>query len=196
MRKIKFYNGEYYHIYNRGVDKQNIFKDKNDYLRFLDSMNFYSKIKTGSLEGDPVLRVEIICYCLNPNHFHFLLKQLIDKGIEDFMHRLGVSHAMYFNKKYNRSGSLFQGRYKSIRIKNNSGLLWLSAYINGNPEIHDIVRAKDYPWSSYLECLKKISSQRGDKSIILDQFKNQNEYQEFTNLVIEEARLNKKIHHS
>jgi len=77
-----------------------------------------------------------------PNHYHLILKQLIDNGISMFMHKLADSYSHYFNKKYERSGSLFEGTYKSIYIKKDSYLFWLSGYINGNSEIHKIAKAE------------------------------------------------------
>jgi putative transposase len=127
MRKIKFQNEYYYHIYNRGVDKREIFLDDKDYIRFITSMREFNQAKPiGSLyrlnqlrRGTASLRfavanrreavplVEIICYCLNPNHYHFILKQNTEKGISEFIKRLATGHTTYFNLKYNRSGSLF-----------------------------------------------------------------------------------------
>jgi len=82
--------------------------------------------------------VKIISYCLNPNHYHLLLEQKQEKGITSFMHKLGTSYTKYFNAKNNRSGSLFQGSYKSVPIKTDAQLFYISAYINGNPEIHPV----------------------------------------------------------
>ena len=194
MRNIKFQIGEYYHIYNRGTDKREIFMDKSDYLRFIRNMEIFSE--TESLSRDLVAekgerlkkQVKFICYCLNPNHYHFLLKQSENKGIEKFMHRLGVGYSTYFNKKYNRSGVLFQGPYKAIHIKENSYFIWLSAYINGNSEIHKIFKAENYQWSSYMEYLERRNSNICNKNNILDQFKNINEYKDFVDLVIQERK--------
>jgi len=198
MRNIKFQTGEYYHIYNRGVDKRNLFMDKNDYLRFLKNMKNFNETETRSLIPEtgsqltPKL-VEFICYCLNPNHYHFLLEQLVDKGIEKFMHKLGVGYVMYFNQKYNRSGYLFEGRYKSIHIQDDFYFFWLSGYINGNSEIHKIAEAKKYQLSSYLEYLGKTNNQICNSKKILNRFKNIKEYQNFVQVVIKEAKTRKKI---
>src|SRR3989344_5685641 len=109
MRKVKLVPGEYYHIYNRGVDKRKIFNDKNDFSRFLESMidfnqveaigsmyefSFVKKINK-SLKKKPL--VEFICFCLNPNHYHFLLRPLQEGGIEKFMQKLGNGYTKYFN---------------------------------------------------------------------------------------------------
>jgi putative transposase len=155
MRKIPFINGEYYHIYNRGVDKRKVFLCHYDYLRFLKSLrefncedpvvSLYLKdrllaakpLKTKKLpQGKKI--VEIISYCLIPNHFHLILKQLKEGGISEFMKRVGGGYTWHFNYKYKRSGSLFQGTFKAIHIDTNSYLLYLSAYVNGNYMIHKI----------------------------------------------------------
>ncbi|HDQ22785.1 MAG TPA: hypothetical protein ENN28_02300 [Candidatus Uhrbacteria bacterium] len=110
MRKVKFENGKFYHIYNRGVDKREVFEDEGDYERFLKYIKeiLSSEAKPFSrrlsLEG----AVELICYCLNPNHYHLILRQLKENGISNFMHLLATSYTMFFNTKYQRSGSLFQ----------------------------------------------------------------------------------------
>jgi len=130
MRKFEFTNNEYYHVLNRGVDKREVFLDSNDMARFFQSMDEFNNINPiGSIFensfkklslGNPVSKreklVNFICYCLNPNHYHFLLEQLVDNGVEKFMHRLGVGYTKYFNKKYDRVGALFQGNYKATHI--------------------------------------------------------------------------------
>ena len=208
MRKTEFANGEYYHIYNRGVDKREVFLGEKDYVRFIRGMKEFNRLETiGSLyekdlrekrrrqrkaEGSlaplkgaklpsaSVKLVEIICYCLNPNHFHMILKQLQDKGIEKFMHKLGTSHTNYFNRKENRSGSLFQGPFRSIYIESNNYLLYLSAYVNANNFIHGYNRnIDDWAYSSYLDYIGRRNGVLCDKKSILGQFKDAKECEEF-----------------
>ena len=209
MRKIKFANNEYYHIYNRGVDKRDVFCDERDFFRFLESMREFNSEKTiGSLYELNYRRrketkfpignlvsglVEIVCYCLNSSHYHFLLKQLVDNGIEKFMHKLGIGYTKFFNKKYNRSGSLFQGTFKAIHIDSNEYLLWLSGYINGNIEIHEIDKAKKHKWCSYSDYLGKRKGTLCKKEIILSQFKNLEEYENFVNMTIKESKKRKDL---
>jgi REP element-mobilizing transposase RayT len=120
------------------------------------------------IENLPKL-VEIICYCLNPNHFHLLLKQLSDKGIEMFMHKLGTGYTNFFNAKYQRNGSLFQGPFKARLIESDEDLFWLSVYINGNAQIHKYVdNAQNYLWCSYQEYLGSRDESICNKKIILD----------------------------
>ena len=129
MRKTIFTEGEFYHVYNRGVDKRTIFLDDYDYARFLQSMdefntvnpigsiyeNFFAK-KLGHRVSKNKKLVNIVTYCVNPNHFHFILSQVSDRGIEKFMQRLNMGYAKYFNNKYKRDGVLFQGNFKAVHI--------------------------------------------------------------------------------
>lgn len=199
MRKIPFGSGEFYHIYNRGTDKRTIFQDTHDYGRFLQSLAEFNVIqpigsiyensfsprlgnRTSKLEaGKTPSLVEIVCYCLNPNHFHILLRQVVDKGVSEFMKRVGGGYTKYFNNKYHRSGVLFQGQFQAVHVASNQYLLHLSAYINLNNIAHGLVVFPGVDsktsWLEYTNDapLKKLCSTR----IILDQFKNKNDYQEF-----------------
>lgn len=147
MRREKFVVGEIYHILNRGVDKRNIFLDKEDYFRFVHDLyefndeNLASNIYYRKLYGfgNPkdykerkVPIVNILAFILMPNHFHLLIRQLREKGIQDFMKKLGAGYANYFNYKNNRSGTLFQGRFKAVLVKSNQHLLHLPYYIHIN----------------------------------------------------------------
>lgn len=164
---IKTYikNG-YYHLYNRGVEKRTIYEDVQDYKVFLKYLKEYlspprdpHKLKTtiyvqgASFKGIPRQprnynkEIELIAYCLMPNHFHLLIKQHSKYSIEKFMRSLSTRYSMYFNKKYNRIGKLFQGHYKAILIKNDSYLLHLSRYIHLNPKEINIELTNAY--SSY-----------------------------------------------
>ena len=202
MRKTIFANEEYYHIYNRGVDKRDVFIDDFDYVRFLKSMREFncinpvgslyemnfkrnkdSNLGTKSPIGDLAPKtplVEIIDYCLNPNHFHLILRQKSDGGISKFMLKLSSGYTSYFNKKHNRSGSLFQGPFKSILIDTNEYLLHLSVYVNRNDFIHGYGKI-EWQYSSYLDYIGKRSGKLCNKKNILDQFKDQKEYQDFMN---------------
>ncbi|MBI2052724.1 MAG: transposase [Candidatus Ryanbacteria bacterium] len=122
---------------------------------------------------------------MNPNHIHMILRQVSNKGIEKFMHRLGTGHTKYFNGQYERSGALFQGTYRAIHIDSNEYLLHLSAYINLNNRVHQLgslasklVRSS---WDEYFKNGKnrKVYSGICKKSIILGQFSSIKEYKEF-----------------
>jgi putative transposase len=188
MRKIPITTGEYYHIYNRGVDKRSIFVDKQDALRFLQSMEvFNSEENTGSIYLDSrkkTLRsraprlVTFIVYCLNQNHYHFIMKSLVENGIQKFMHRLGTGYTNFFNEKYKRSGSLFQGKYKAVHIKTNEQLLHTGAYVNINDRVHPDLNEswmQEIPFSSLQE-YQGLRTGICDISIILDQYASREEY--------------------
>jgi len=144
MRKIEFINGEYYHIYNRGVEKRNIFLDGADYFRFVLGMREFNDINPAcklcrfqempdiKFQQDREPIVKFICYSLMPNHYHFLVQQIEDGGISKFMQKLGTGYTMYFNKRYERSGVLFQGPYKAKHISTDEYILHLSRYIHLN----------------------------------------------------------------
>ena len=191
IRKVKFVNNHYYHIFNRGVDKREIFSEPDDFTRFFQSMDeFNTQNPIGSIYQNSFnpLRsstpkceklVNFICYCLNPNHYHFVLEQLVDNGIEKFMQRLGTGYTNFFNHKYKRGGSLFQGKYKDVFIDSNEYLLHVSAYVNLNDQIHQLRSSTSKSsWREY------ISDSFGDhnfcvKGVILDQFNSREEYKNF-----------------
>jgi len=200
MRKIEFANGEYYHIYNRGVDKREVFLDEDDYLRFLTSMREFNRVDPiGSLyekyltaerrglspqKGDSVPTeiiplVEIIVYCLNPNHYHIILRQVSEGGVSKFMLKLSSGYSSYFNKKNKRSGSLFQGRFKAVHIDSNEYLLYLSAYVNKNNFIHGYNKNDNWTYSSLPDYLSERNGKLINKKIILGQFGSIDEYEEF-----------------
>src|SRR3989344_1864178 len=145
IRKISFAPGENYHIYNRGNSKQKIFLDKKDYDRFLQlvfvcnshkNINFRDLFQNNNEiflfdRGDT--HVDVGAYCLMPNHFHLLIKEKSDGNISLFMQKLATAYVMYFNKKYNRSGSLFEGKFKSQHINSDRYLKYIFSYIHLNP---------------------------------------------------------------
>lgn len=215
MRKTIFSSDEYYHIFNRGVDKRQIFLDEHDPRRFLQSMREFNATEPiGSIyensfrnslggstsklvvsdKGYPL--VEFVGYCLNPNHFHFILKQISDKGIEKFMHRMGTGYTMFFNEKYERTGALFQGRFKAVHINSNEQLLHTSVYVNLNDKIHSLggstsklVRSG---WGEYSNDKKDIKSGFCNTDIILSQFKDRDAYKSFAEDALAIIRENKE----
>jgi putative transposase len=149
-RKTTLASGEYYHVYNRGVEKRIIFSSKSDYQRFLsllylcnsiDSVHIYDHFKysrgltSGELLSLPRTNelVDICAYCLMPNHFHLLIKEKEEGGISKFMQKIMTGYTMYFNKIHDRSGSLFQGTFKAEHAKDDNYLKYLISYIHLNP---------------------------------------------------------------
>lgn len=151
----------YYHVFNRGIDGRIIFKDEEDLQYFLDRMFDFNNIQTvggvfrQNLPVNQKLRspasqlVSVVAYCLLPNHFHLILKQQTKDGIAKFIQRLCTGHAKFFNKKYHRSGALFQGRFKANRIKGHEALPFLSVYVNLNYRHHRINIQKNLVSSSF-----------------------------------------------
>jgi putative transposase len=184
MRKIYFTEGHIYHVYNRGVEKRDIFIDDSDRFRFLRSMYFcnntspainsfrgeneFSERMDLDNRGEAIVRIH--AFVLMPNHFHFLVEPLSDEAMTIFMHKLGTAYTMYFNKKYKRVGSLFQGPFKAIEVEKDSHFNYLPYYIHLNPldlyypswreqKIQDYKKAinflNSYKWSSYRDYVGK-----------------------------------------
>lgn len=209
MRKIKFETKEFYHIYNRGVDKRNIFMNAGDLKRFLFCMSIFNtrepigsvyeysreELKFGSSAPKKRKLVNFIAYCLNQNHYHFILEPLVNDGIQKFMHKLSTGYTNYFNEKYKRSGSLFQGKYKAIHINSNEYLLHLSVYVNCNFKVHKNLNKKwmeNLAISSLEEYTGKIQKQLCTKDIILGQFRSNKEYGSFCKDVLPEISRRKE----
>jgi len=196
MKKPVFVSGEYYHIYNRGVDKRQIFLDGYDIDRFFQCMDEFNAINPiGSLYENIFLEpagkvkrknkklVEFVAYCLNPNHYHFILQQLADGGISEFMKRLNGGYAWYFNNKNKRSGALFQGKFKAKHINTNEYLLRLSAYVNLNNFVHKLplsgptAKLVKSSWGEYLKNDGDMAF--CNKKIVLSQFNSKNTFKDF-----------------
>lgn len=144
-------NTQIYHVLNRGVDKRKIFMDKQDYFRFIHdlfefndenpTLNLYYAFKKAGNNIDierqynkpRKMLVDILAFCLMPNHYHLLVKPRKEKGLPLFMKKLNMGYAKYFNLKNNRSGALFQGRYKAVLIANESHFIHIPYYIHCNP---------------------------------------------------------------
>jgi len=207
-RKVNFVTGEFYHIYNRGVDKRTIFSDTYDMKRFFQSMEEFNVEKAiGSIYENSFIKkdpksppaqlgsessklVNFVCYCLNPNHYHFILEQVSENGIEKFMHRLGTGYTKYFNNKHKRSGSLFQNIFKSSHVDSNEYLLHSSTYVNLNDRVHKI--DEGLSWSSWNEYIGSSLSDFCKKDIILGQFNNRDEYKIFAESSLEDILRRKE----
>ncbi len=181
----KFVPGGIYHVYNRGVEKRSIFADKKDYLFFLSllKISLSPDEKQDYLEHtrvkDKSESLELLAYCLMPNHFHLLIKQLDECSMTEFMRSISNAYVAYFNKKYKRVGSLFQGTYKAVLVDKDEYLVHLSRYIHMNPLEIDRDLEK-YPHSSYQYYLNiKNRPSWFDPAIVLEQFKTPKKYQKF-----------------
>jgi REP element-mobilizing transposase RayT len=151
MRRVPFIEGEIFHVFNRGAHKRPIFLDESDYRRFqillllsntdrpLDVSNVLKKyrgptsVKLFHNEAPSRRLVDVMAYCLMSNHFHIVLRQLVSEGATSFMRKLCTAYSMYFNKRHEHSGTLFQGKFKSSHIDSNEYLLWIFTYVHLNP---------------------------------------------------------------
>lgn len=149
MRTTELITGNYYHIFNRGVDKTDIFVDRLDFQRFYESMYLFSDLRYSNREGsflrnaeelsghevwaldrEPAIR--LLSYNLLPNHFHMFLQQMREDGISNFLHKLQMSYSKYFNTRHHRTGSLFGGTYKAVPIVTEAHFRHIIRYIHLN----------------------------------------------------------------
>lgn len=176
----------YFHIYNRGNDKNNIFIDREDFQLFILKINqnlFPSIYKPKRLYSAPIPddSFSLISYCLMPNHFHLLIRQDEEIPVSKLILKVCTGYSKYFNKKYNRVGHVFQDQFKQACVDNDDYLRWLSAYIHQNPKVAGLINSPaDYKWSSYADY---TGSSGGlilcDKKIVLGQFSGVKEYSSF-----------------
>lgn len=205
MRNLRIAPGEYYHICNRGVEKKTIFHSRADYLRFLFlalylqssgkighisrwvkefAINFGQHRVLAKYAEDVVKRrtVELVAFCIMPNHFHLIVKEVEEGGISSYMQRVLNAYGKYYNTKYEKSGHVFQGPYRAKHIPDDLYMHHLSAYIHRNPRELREWRNKyaEYEWSS---CQDYVRENRwGDLlvlEIILGGFKDKSQYQKF-----------------
>jgi len=207
MRSIKIAPGEFYHVYNRGNLKQNIFTEERDWVRFLflllyfqspivfynisRSVSSFVRHRVFNIEDNlrqKIIKnrtVELTCFCLMPNHFHLIVRETKNNGISNYMQRIQNSYTKYCNIKYQKSGHLLQGPFKIVRIKDNNQLLYLSTYIHRNPIELNRENPRyyyDYTWSSLQDYTNK--NRWGEllkTDIIACQFSGKEKYENFVN---------------
>ncbi len=169
MRNLEFGTGEYYHVYNRGVDKRQTFIRPKDYQLFLSVIG---RSKHDLRTGKHLVNVH--AFACMPNHFHFLLEQVCDDGISQFMQRLSTSYTRSFNHHYERTGSLFETTYKAKHINNDSYLATIATYIHRNPiglpGIKNLENLAYYPWSSFSHYSQSSQSLFLDDAMLFDFF--------------------------
>lgn len=199
--------GEYYHVFNRGMQKQRIFENDSDRIRFLFLLlalqgknsikNMSREVKRNTKESSlhilPELKtdilkertVELLSFCLMPNHFHLLLKEISEGGISKYMQRVTTAYTKYFNARHQKSGHLLQSSYKCVHIEDDLQLMHVSAYIHKNAIELTGWREKymDYPWSSLKDYVSKNRfSDLLSTDLILehyDKINRNSEYMEF-----------------
>ena len=212
-RLIPIVTNEIYHIFNRGVASLPTFFNKRDYDRALESFFYYQNsnppvkysrfLSLSVKQRSEILQdlskkknylVEIISYCLMPNHFHFLLRQIQEKGIAKLIGNFTNSYTRYINTKQERTGPLFTGKFKSVRIETQEQLLHTSRYIHLNPYTSFVVKSLEglqkYPYSSLPEFLKNTNSNFCAKDIIISGFKSMKLYRQF---ILDQAEYQRSL---
>jgi len=218
MRKVSLTTNNIYHIFNRGVNKAPVFFGDDDRRQFIKSIVHYlshsgklsyrsnapsesneanDSVSLASGEVDIIFpKVEILAYCLMPNHFHLLLKQKEEGGITWFMRRAMNSYVHFINVKHKRVGPLFQGRFKSVHIETDEQLIHLSRYIHLNPVVGNLVKnINDYPWSSFQEYFQLDKKRIVNADAVLNQFADKKAYEQFVIDHIDYAKMLDAIKH-
>lgn len=179
-----------YHVYNRGVERRKVFLDVEDYRTFInrleqllsDPKKLTIQQTRGRRGGDRLQsyhgQIELLAYCLMPNHFHMLVHQIQQDALPKFMSSLMTSYSMYFNRKYDRVGSLFQGRYKGSLINEDAYYMHITRYIHLNPI--DISKPYDsYPYSSYANYVADSGPEWLNHHLVLGMFDDPSSYKQF-----------------
>lgn len=195
--------GGYYHLYNRGVNKRLIFKDAKDYSTFLSYLQFYLtpppnlrglssqvKISPSKVLKNYAEEIILLSYCLMPNHFHLMIRQNTDHGIDHFMRSLITKYVRYFNTRYKRVGHLFQARYKAVRIIDEYQFTYLTKYIHRNPLALSACedcprRLAEYKYSSYGNYLHHFQQPWVSTEDVLSYFSQTNPHSTYQNFVEE-----------
>ncbi len=216
-RKIILSNEEIYHVFNRGVERRPTFTNKWESDRALLTLKFYrfanlpiklSKFLvlpkeeqeklTVLIEKECGKLVEIICYCLMPNHFHLMLKQKAENGVSIFIANFANSYTRYFNTKHERIGPLFQGIFKAVRIESDEQLVHVSRYIHLNPVSSFLIKPESlesYQWSSYPEFMGILDRNFLTKEVVLGLFPSKEKYAQFVLDQVDYARQLEMIKH-
>lgn len=183
-REPIFFKGGYYHVYSRGSEKRVIFLDRADKERFLTRVKEYKDKH----------QISILCYCLMPNHYHLLVQQTTEESLTTFISRLNLAYAMYFNKRYERVGPLFQGRFKAKNIENDEYLVHLSRYIHLNPlEIVGSIDVEFYHWSSLQYYVGRRKDGLIDTNLIIAYFGGKNGREKYLKFIKDEGEAKLKI---
>ncbi|MBI3261106.1 transposase [Candidatus Berkelbacteria bacterium] len=152
--------GHFYHVYNRGEDKRDIYLTPAHYEYFLLALDYYrdSQVKLplsqiNATKLNPTRKIEeplvkLLCYFAMPNHFHLLIQEQSDQGVSKYLADIQNSYTKYFNKMHQRTGHLFQGRYRIVRIETEEQLLIVSRYVHLQAVTANLREEIEYPWSS------------------------------------------------
>ena len=182
----EFAPGVSYHIYNRGNGKMDIFRDDQDYLNFLKRIRLaLGKMKGVAPSLDRFVPFEpntfsLISYCLMPNHFHLQIEQCGEVPLGKLLLKVCTSYSIYFNRKYDHVGHVFQDQFKAVPVQSENQVAALSAYIHQNPGVAGLVDAPDkWVYSSYPDYIGLRKGDLVDFDSVLSQFGNREEYRLF-----------------
>jgi len=171
-RALQFSQGNYYHVFNRGFNKQSIFNDESNYIHLLKlGQKYFNKYQ-----------IAVIAYCLMPNHYHFLLHQETEKSIGNAIRDIFNAYVQGLNKQTDRKGPLFEGRFKAIQIENESYLIHLCRYIHRNPIdcLPPLVEnLSDWPYSNFPEWVDRRKGSLVDCEFVKTYFESDVDYQAF-----------------
>ena len=179
-----FISGGFYHIYNRGAHRESIFREEDNYLFVLRKVKRYAS----------QLGLTLIAYCLMPNHYHLLVRQDGEHPASLLPQRVFNSYTKAYNKRYDHSGTLFEGPYKALQIERDDHLLHLCRYIHSNPVKHGLVsRPEEWPYSNYPEWVGLRSGELIDRAFVEAHFPSPADYQEFVRDYLVERKLLKDV---
>lgn len=217
-RKPPLVNGEIYHIFNRSVARQPIFLTNTYFQRAYEVLSYYNNLNPpvrfshfsrlpASLKNEILENlnkenqklVRILAFCFMPNHIHFLIKEIKEKGITTFMRKFQDSYAKYFNTRTRRNGFLFQSMFKAVRILTDEQLLHVARYIHLNPVtafiVKNIEELSNYTWSSYPIYVGKQPSDIISTDEILSFFTSKDKFINFTEDQVDYQRKLDRIKH-
>ncbi|MBI4990703.1 transposase [Candidatus Gottesmanbacteria bacterium] len=217
-RRYPIVLGEIYHVFNRSIARQPIFLNQRDCQRALDVLYFYSFEKPGlrfshynrlsqeekskfldNLKITKNKQIQLLAFCLMPNHIHLLVKGLQQRGIAIFMANFQHSYAKYFNTKNKRTGSVFQSMFKAVRIETDEQLLHVVRYIHINPltsyVVKDTSNLEDYLWSSYPDYVGRRQLNFVDPKLVLESFASTDSFKQFTLNQVDYQRKLEEIKH-
>ena len=215
-RKVIIANNHWYHIYNRGVERRIVFTNKREYKRFIQTLRYYQYARPpiryskflhlAEAQRSDMLRdlyaqpkiIEITSFCLMPNHFHLLLKQLSSRGISKYLANICNSYSKYFNIKHKRVGPLFQGNFKAVLIETDYQLLHVSRYIHLNHVSSLIIpeeKLDAYPWSSFPEHISTSPNAISTPAVIRSLIPSPKKYWAFVHDQIDYAKSLEKTKH-
>ncbi|MBI4092056.1 MAG: transposase [Candidatus Levybacteria bacterium] len=211
-RRLVFSNGYIYHVFNRGIDRRTIFTGIREYSRAQELIQFYKHSETpiryskflqlpNSLKEDVSRelnknesQVDILAYCLMPNHFHFMLQQKIDRGIPIFVSNFTNAYTRYFNTKHERIGPIFEGIFKAVLVESDEQFIHLSRYIHLNPVVSSVINESDlnkYKWSSYPEYISILKGNAiSNRDLVMSMFESTKHYEKF---VLDHVEYGKKL---